>query len=191
MSYLPPSPTDATSWPEAYGKDIAVQVRLIAEKWQRMFPLLDYYRIKKATTPATDPDMPTGESGETQFDPVWGEAVPESMATTGWQQPHGDATADAANPELFESPLKMNFRVQRITKETDIKKYGFDQIRDLLLFIPLSILDEKGVTVQSGDYVVWDGDDYLVLQRDRVGYFHNTNVRLYMAFNCEHAREGS
>lgn len=191
MSYLPPSPTDPTAWPEEYGKDIAVQIRLIAEKWKRQFPLLSYYGIKKATTPAVDPDTPVGESGRTQFDPVWGEAVPESMASTGWVQPHGDATADAANPELFEVPIKMNFRVQRITKEMDLKKYGFDQIRDLSLFIPLSILDDNGVTVKPGDYVVWDGDKYAVLQDNRVGYWHNSNVRLYMALNCEHLREGA
>ncbi len=191
MSYLPPTPTDPTVWPEAYGKDIAVQIRLISEKWKRMFPLLSYYRLKKATTPATDPDTPVGETGETQFDPVWGEGVPASMATTGWEQPHGDAASDAANPELFESPLELNFRVQRVVKETDLKKYGFDQMRDLLLFIPLSILDEAGVTVVHGDYVVWDGDQYTVLQFDRVGYWQNTNARLYMALNCEHRRLGA
>lgn len=191
MSYLPPSPTDPTSWPEAYGKDIAVQIRLIAEKWERTFPLLDYYRIRKATTPMTDPDTPTGEDDETQFDPIWGEAVPADLASSGWQQPHGDATADAANPEVFESPLRLNFRVQRIVKDIDLKKYGFDQMRDLLLFIPLSILDGVGVTVLQGDYVVWDGDEYAVLQKNRVGYWKNTNVRLYIALNCEHRRPGA
>lgn len=191
MSYLPPSPTDPTAWPDAYGRDIAVQIRLIAEKWQRTFPLLSYYSLKKGTTPATDPDMPVGETDRTQFDPVWGEAVPATMASTGWIQPHGDAAVDAANPELFEVPLKMNFRVQRIVKEKELKKYGFDQIRDLLLFIPLSILDDNGVKVKPGDYVVWDGDKYAVLQDNRVGYWQNSNVRLHMALNCEHLREGS
>jgi hypothetical protein len=191
MSYLPPSPTDPTTWPEEYGSDIAVQIRLIDEKWRRTFPLLSYYGLKKATTPATDTDTPVGESGRTQFDPIWGEAVPATMATTGWVQPHGDAVADAANPELFEVPLKMNFRVQRIAKDKDLKKYGFDQMRDLLLFIPLSILDDNGVTVKPGDYVVWDGDKYAVLQDNRVGYWGNTNVRLYMALNCVHLKEGS
>ena len=191
MSYLPPAPTDPTTWPEEYGKDIAVQIGLIAEKWKRPFPLLAYYSIKKATTPSTDPDTPVGESGRTQFDPVWGEAVPESMAVSGWVQPHGDAVADAANPELFEVPLNMNFRVQRIVKEKELKKYGFDQMRDLLMFTPLSILDENSVTIKRGDYIVWDGDKYLVLQHNRVGYWQNTNVRLYIALDCEHLREGS
>jgi hypothetical protein len=194
VSYLPPTPTDQTAWPEAYGKDIAVQIRLIDEKWKRTFPLLTYYQIKKATTPATDPNMPIGEAGKTQFDPVWGESVPADMASTGWRQPHGDAVADAADPELFEAPVSMNFRVQRIAKESELKKYGFDQIRDLLLFVPLSILDENSVIVtagDSGDYVIWDGDEYTVLQKERAGYWKNTNVRLYMALNCEHRRPGA
>ena len=191
MSYLPPTPTDPTVWPEPYGKDIALAIRMIDEKWQRHFPLLPYYGLKKATTPMTDPDHPTGEPGNTQFDPVWGESVPVSMAATGWVQPHADGTPDAVDPELFRDPVQLNFRVQRSEPELELKKYGFDQMRDLLLFIPLSILDAAGIKIQQGDYATWDGDEYAFLQFDRVGYWKNTNVRLYMAINCEHRRHGS
>jgi hypothetical protein len=191
MSYLPPDPLISATWPKAYGKDIVNVLRQIESKWLRHFPELDYYGLKKATTPMTDPDQPTGEPGNTQFDPVWGESVPESMAVTGWKQPHGDGVADAADTELFRDPVKLNFRVQREAHELELKKYGFDKIRDLLLFIPLTLLDKAGVTMQQGDYVSWDGDEYTFLQIDRVGYWKNTNVRLYMAINCEHRRHGA
>ena len=190
MPYLPPNPTVGAAWPQPYGADVATAIRMIADKWKRQFPALDYYQLKKATTPSDDPNTPTGEPGNTMFDPIWGESVPVDMAT-GWRQPHGNTTPDAPNPELFEPPVKLHMRVQREAKEKELKKYGFDQVRDLLAFVPLSLLDEAGVTVKQGDYFVWDGDEYVVLQFDRVGYWKNTNVRLYMALNCEHRRPGS
>ena len=73
----------------------------------------------------------------------------------------------------------------------DLKRYGFDKFRDLLAFSPLSLLDKLSLTVEVGDYFVWDGDEYEVLQYSRDGYWKNSNVRLYLVMNCENRRQGS
>jgi len=189
MPYLPPNPTLETSFPIAYGRDIATAIKMIEEKWARHFPLLDYYPLLKHTTVITDPNVPIGDPGTTKFDPVWGEAVPAAMAT--WENPHANAVADAPRPELYGTPVKLNIRIQKEAHQLELKRYGFDRVRDLLAFVPLSVLDKAGITVQVDDYFIWDGRPFEVKQIDPVGYWHNTNVRLYMAMNCEHRRPGS
>ena len=190
MSYLPQDPLVATTWPEAWGKDIAMAIRMISEKWARHFPKLPYYQLKKATTPSTDPNVPTGEAGMTLFDPVWGEHVPDDMATE-WKQPHGDATAQAAEVEKFENAVEIHIRLQRESLKETLEKYGIDEVRDVIAFVPLSRLDAAGVVVKRGDYFTWDGDPYEVHEYDRVGYWKNSNVRIYMLMNCSHRRKGS
>jgi hypothetical protein len=191
MAYLPPNPTEETAFPVSYGKDIALAIRMIEEKWQRHFPPLDYYPLLKAVTPAEpNEDSPVGETGTTVYDPIWGEAIPESMAT-GWEQPHADALPNAPRPELHGSALQVHLRIQREARDMDLKRYGFDKFRDLLAFSPLSLLDKLSLTVEVGDYFVWDGDEYEVLQYSRDGYWKNSNVRLYLVMNCENRRQGS
>jgi hypothetical protein len=194
VSYLPPNPTEATSFPIAYGKDIALAIRMIEEKWTRHFPELAYYQLKKATDPASpDPDSPTGEAGNTIFDPVWGEAIPAAMSSE-WQQPHANDIPDAPRPELYADPVNLHLRVFREARDMDLKRWGFDKVRDLLIASPLSLLDKvepDGVTVRVGDYFIWDGDEYEVMQYSRDGYWKNTNVRLYIVMNCKTRRKGS
>jgi hypothetical protein len=191
MAYLPPNPTEATSFPVAYGVDIATAIRMAEEKWQRHFPSLAYYPLKKAVTPAEpNEDSPVGEAGNTVFDPIWGEAIPASMATE-WEQPHADDVPNAPHPEIHADPVQLHLRIQREATEKELKRYGFDELRDLLAFSPLSLLDEAGIEVTQGDYFIWDGDEYEVLQMERSGYWKNTNVRLYLVMNCTHRRAGS
>ena len=192
MSYLPPNPTEATTFPVAYGKDISLAIRMIEEKWTRHFPLLDYYPLLKATDPASpNEDSPTGEQpGNTVFDPIWGEAIPAAMATS-WEQPHANDIPDAPRPELLGTAIPLRMRVFREARDMDLKRWGFDKVRDLLAAVPLSLLDTNGITCQPGDYFTWDGDDYEVMQYSRDGYWKNTNVRLYIVLNCETRRKGS
>jgi len=190
MPYLPPQSTEDTNFPEAFGKDLRTQIRMIDEQYKRMFPLIDYYQIRKAVTPAANANQIVGEATNTKFDPMWGESVDPTMAN--WTQPHlSNPVLQTQAVEVFDPPIQINARCQRDGLEKELKKYGFDQVRDLIVFIPLSLLDANGITCNAGDKFRWDDHEYTVKQVERVGYWKNTNVRLYILLNCDHLRPGS
>ena len=177
-------------FPVASMVDLPIQQRMIEEMYQRTYPALPYYAMLKQVTPqTTGTDEIVGEAGTTKFDPIWGERVPSNMVQ--WVQPHGTTAYDPTEKGEYAAPVELHIRVQREAHELDLKKWGFDQIRDVLAFMPLSVLDREGIIVKPGDYFVWDGTEYAVLQKDRDGWWHNTTTRLYMVLNCEKRRKGS
>lgn len=199
MAYLPIDPIQQTSWPEPWGKDVAMAIRLIDEEYRRHYARLTYYPLLKeftkmegAGTQEEDYDVMVGASGMTAFDPLYDEPG-VADADGDWQQPHstssGPATED--DSDKFGDSVEVYGRIVREALDLDLKRWGFDRIRDLICHIPLSILDTVGISVQAGDYFEWDGDQYAVLQQDQTGFWKNSNVRLYITLNCEHRRQGS
>lgn len=194
------NPTENTILPKAGGKDLAMQVRLIEEKYRKFFPEITYFKLKKQVTAVADPADAVqiiGASGTTQFDRLWGEQVPASMETTGWQQPHlseqdpDTATHDAPDRGEYEDAVEIHGRVQRIAREDELKKYGFDRLRDLILHLPLFTMQKIGLRPRPGDYFIWDGDQFDVKQVNRRGWWKNTNVRLYYVISSAHRHLGS
>lgn len=193
MPYLPNPAALETSFPKVNTKDMAFQIRLIEEMYRRKFPLISYSCLKIAVNPTSiTPNgdrAPVGAPGTTKFDPVWNEAV--DPLQTSWKQPHATAgNVLATDVEQFTDPIGINARVQRISKETELKKYGFDKVRDLTLFIPLTLLDRKGIKVKHGDKFDWAEKSYTVLDFNTNGYWKNTDLAMYMVLNCEHRRRG-
>lgn len=193
--YLPEIYTHQTELPHAYDKDLFVQIRMIEERYRRYAPKIEYFPFRgdvtaSATLPAGLPTV-VGEAGGSALDTLWGETVPSAQMTSGvWAQPH-DGTGAAANPELFYPVVIFNGRIQREAKEKELKKYGFDQVRDLLLFLPTSRLDAAGITARAGDEFIWDGFRYIVLQAEATGYWKNTNLTLHVVMNCVQKKAGS
>ena len=199
MPYLPVDPLNQTTFPKPWGKDLSVAISLIEERYRRHYTNIQWHSLKiditevsGAETTSEDLDVAVGSAGTTKIDPLYGEAI-DPDDSGNWQQPHlsGDTAAAAVDVDLFDDPVELFMRVQRETIDLDLKLYGFDRVRDLLCYVPLSFFDKFGLTVHAGDYFVWDGDPYDVLQFDRVGYWKNTNLRLYMLINAEHRRHGS
>ena len=197
--YLPPPFLQGTPFPKAFKKDVRMQIRLIEDLYRTQMPEIDYFVHSKDPTaicdePGADEDTLlagtiVGETGGTQWDPLWGESVPSTEEATGWEQPHGNVTHDATDSRgVFDDPVRIRARVQREAKERELKKYGFDKVRAILVHIPVSILDAHGIFVEAGDEFEWDGERFLVKQRNRTGYWKNTNVRLYLTINADHAR---
>ena len=148
MTYLPVDLTSPTVFPEEFGKDVLQAIQIIEEKWTRFFPQIKYFCLKKATTPITDGDVnnPTGEAGQSAFDPLWGESVDSQTVIEGWQQPHQDEddALNAANVTLYEDPIQVHAQIRREARDDELKKLGFDRVRQILLTIPLSLLDRAG-----------------------------------------------
>lgn len=196
MPYLPSvRPSDPTAFPEQSGKDLDMDVRLIQELWETVYPLVPYVMIDRRTTPVADVNTLTGEAGASKFDPLWGESQDANRTT--WRQPHGtDGAVKAADVEVFKTPVSLHMQVNPVTEtRPDLHKYGFDEddrrIGRLLVTIPCSLLDNGNVVCTAGDLVKWEGDEFLVLKTRLTGYWKNTNVRLYMSLLCDHRRHGS
>ena len=202
-----PVPIEATDLPKAIGKDLQMQIRLIEERYERFFPQITYHVMKKAvetvTVPAEPPaspdapdDLIVGEDSTTQFDRLWGERVPSSMSE-GWQQPHLSAlnpdtdTHDATSRGEYRDTVEVHGRIQRISRENELKKLGFDRARDLVLFLPLFTMARIGIRPTPGDFFEWDGDPFDIQQVNRRGWWKNTNVRLFYVCSCEHRHKGS
>lgn len=196
--YLPADFTMQTVFPIAYAKDVLFAIRMIEEKWRRFFPEINYFGLNKAVTnvvqtaPGTiDVESVAGETGTTAFDPIFGEVVDNAAIAGKWKQPHLSGDRRAVHPEQMTAPLKVHAQVRREAKKKELQKLGFDEVRDLLLTIPLSLLDKLALTVQHDDQFVWDNEMYVVKQFEPTGYWKNTNLRLYMVLNCAHYRPGS
>ncbi len=189
MPYLPPNLLQETAFPLAYGKDLATQVRMTAELYRRQYTEIDYYQLKKAVTAVAAPGDLSGETGTTKFDTLYREAVDPTM--TAWAQPHLSGDTVAANPEQFFPLQRIHTRVQRVTRELDLKKAGLVKVRRLTCFIPTLLLDEVGVTVTDGDKFFWHDDFYYVKAPDPVGWWKNTNVRVFVRFDAETRPDGS
>jgi hypothetical protein len=187
---IPPQPLNDTVFPRAADRDLGVQIAYIEELYARVYPQIDYYPLNKAVTGAAPTGIGlSGEAGASKFDALYGETVDPKMAT--WQQPHGSPTLKAANVDQFLIPVPINARFQRVNLEKEGKRYGFDKVRDALVIFPHSVAERLGLKPQAGDKLVWDGDEYTVLQHDRVGFWKNSNVRLYYVLNVEHRRHAS
>lgn len=188
--YLPVLDITNTSFPRADWKDVQQQVRLVNGKYRRIYPELPYYPLLRAPTAVASPGDLSGEPGTTAFDPIWGEPIAPG-AGQKWEQPHGSSALDATSGEVFGGPYPIHCRVQLDSKDLDLKKYGFDKVRDITVWIPLSLLDEQGVRVNSGDNLEWNSRRFVVKEFTTTGWWRNTNVPLFMVLTLDHARLGS
>ena len=198
--YLPPDALQDTLFPRGIQKDLKQNIRMIEDLYRTQMPTINYYVQDKGATSVCDAEgtvdpetilkeTVVGDAGGGQWDPLWGESVPTSEETTGWEQPHGNDTHDATDSRgIFSAAIPLKARIQREAKDRELKKYGFDKVRQVLVHIPVSILDANGIQVEAGDEFEWDGERFMVLQRRRSGYWKNTNVRLYVTINADHAR---
>ena len=197
MPYLPPPMVNGAQFPLPYGADLQLQIRMIEERWRRFYPVLQYAPLDKRTTPVQSPSETSGESGATQFDPLWGESVPTGLKATGWRQPHLSTAVDpataveAAEPNVYVAPRPIHGRIQRVARKDFLQKMGFDRLRDLIITVPTSMFDESGITVTQGDRFVWDNELYEVIQWSPMGWWMNSSVKLFLVLNCQHARRGS
>jgi hypothetical protein len=188
MSYLPPRKVEGTVFPQAMGTDLANMVAQIEERWRRSYPKIQYSSLSKVVTPVAKMTDLTGAAGTTKFDPLWGESVPDRPT---WEQPHHNPASVAASPEKYLAPQPLYMRFERMYRENQLKKFGFDRLRNGVSTFPTSMLDERGITVGQGDRFTWNDETFEVIQWSPDGYWMNTNVFLYVVCSVQHARFGS
>jgi hypothetical protein len=201
MSYLPVEVLQRTVLPEGDDEDILTDILEIEELWTGFYPIIQYYPLDKRTTSlrntgdgSLNVDTLVGESGASKFDMLWGESMDPGQTT--WVQPQGTAGAVKANDvEVFKAPIPVNARVTVVRKHQKLEKYGFDTndkwIGQLIVSIPVSILDRLGIYAQPGDKLLWDSDFFTVFSPSRTGLWKNTNIQLYVNLLCPRLRHGS
>ncbi len=197
MTYLPPDILDDTEFPTAgvCAKDINNQLEMINEKWRRSFPLVDYFQLKWTPT-ETGPaeDYISGVATETKVDDLWGEDIPDNL-TAEWVQPHETTPEgllyDAADTRQYDNAVLINAALDLQPSERTLKKVGIDEVKGIMVTIPVMLLDEAGITVKMGDFFVWRGERYEVLVTHDKGYWFNTNIYLYLVLDCKRQRIGS
>jgi hypothetical protein len=190
MPYLPPGLIEDQPFPQSWGRDVQLQIRIINEKYRRNYPEADYFMLKKATTKADAAMDPVGEAGTTKWDPLYGESVDPSLTT--WKQPHGtDGVVKTVGVDQFNPPIRIPRRFQKITRDEDLHKYGFDLKRTATVFFPVAMLDDFGITVQAGDKLAWNNEHFAVLQWAPTGWWRATNIYFYLALSVEHLRLGA
>lgn len=193
MAYFPPPIIATTENPKPGQRDFQLAVRLTEERWRRFFPAILYEKLIVQPTARTSLDSVVGQPGATQFDPLWQEAVSPTLQGNLWAQPHlsgtTDATVDAT--DVYMPPAQMHARVQKEALDAELKKWGFDRVRDTLLIVPCSMFDAAGITAEAGDRVTLDNDYFNVVQRTLDTFWKNTNLKLFVVLNCEHRRRGS
>lgn len=202
--YLPPKYTQQTGFPQAHGRDLLTQVRLIEERWKRYFTEIEYYPrlqdtgIADATPDVRNPEIaaPTApaDAAAGGYDRLWGESVDRQMADDDqWDQAHLSGTLDATTEtEGYQEPVRIHAQIKReMDKKRALELYGFDDVRDILVIIPVSFYDACGFRAKEGDKIIWDGQEYDVLQNAGAGWWKNSNIRLFRVLNCESKRLGS
>jgi hypothetical protein len=195
MPYLPPALIEEAKFPKSWDRDIQMQIRLIADQYKRFYPAADYFSLSIQITPADANSDPVGTPGTTLFDPVYGESVDPTM--TQWSQPQlsavvtGGAGFQSADVEVFLPCVRVPRRFQLTSREDDLKLYGFDRVRHGIVFIPASILDDFGITVNVGDKIRWNNEDFKVCQESPAGMWRDSNIFLFRALAVEHYRHGS
>ena len=192
MTLVTPRTDSPTVMPSAHTSDLVHAIRQIEDMWTKSYPKVSYMSLLKAVTAVSDTNTLSGEAGTTQFDPLWGESVPAGMGSN-WKQPHANANPEAlaASPDLFAPAVEIHARIQRTARDDLLKKVGFDRVRSLLLTIPSSMCDALNLNPKAGDRFVWDGEHYQVLQYSPMGWWMNTNTKLYVVLNCAHEHRGS
>lgn len=174
--------------------DFDFAVREAEQMWKGNYPQIEYMSLIKQVTPMVNTRTLIGANGTTKFDPIWGEAVP-ATADNSWQQPNGNVdpavSQAAANAMQFTAPVRVHARIQRTAREDLLKKVGFDRVRSLLVTIPMSLLHNANLDPKPGDRFRWDGDLYHVQQTAPLGWWFNSNSKLYIVMNCAHEHMGS
>lgn len=130
----------------------------------------------------------------TLYDCVWGEPVPPGVQDEGWKQPQTNPQLGGATRKdvsVWTGPWYLHARVVEEPEQKELKRYGFDEVRELLVHLPVLALDAHGIRAQIGDYLVWNDMNWEVLQMTRGGRWKSSNQKLFITLACDQQRQGS
>lgn len=190
---------------EPRGRDYDLARRVMVEQFALFYPLIPWEMIDYIPESPSSPDAPIDEQRGIgmNFDPIWGESVPEDIGDT-WENPHSRlAEPPPDDPvvilptgretERFLPPVEVPVYVLPENTYYEVKNPPavFDEDRDLACILLIPACVDRGVTPRVGDRLEWDDSLYTVTNISRTNYWKNSNVPLYLAASCKRYREGT
>jgi hypothetical protein len=106
---------------------------------------------------------------------------------------------DILDPEWFadggeDDKQKFNIRclVEHSPSKQKLKRYGIEEVRDVIFYFPFEKLEEEGLVTQVrhrgvdiGDIIEWDSTLYIVLSSHRESYFGQTVSNYFTSATCK------
>lgn len=171
---------------------------LLIEKWELMYPEVEYRQIDFLPTAAVDAGQAqiVGTLPGTVIDPLTGESIPLD-ANDEFVQPHGDDpdadAVDATVTRQFKDAVLLPtfFRRQQVSRR--LKATGENTSRHFQVMWPTALLDRFGVVVNVGDEFEYAGRTVEIKEAiipDR-GYWKWTNIPMYVVAWCSYKSKGS
>lgn len=96
-------------------------------------------------------------------------------------------------PQRYKAPVEIPAFVKINPSKQELKKYGIDETKEVLLLLSTIVLEEQGLTdgsLRIGDKVVWDGVEYEIMTFHREEPWANTNVYFHVACTLQRFRQG-
>lgn len=183
-----------TVFPTAHDKDLQMNIRILKEKYQRFYPKLDYKQMnlgipdpQEGDVPATPPPVTV-----TEIDDLWGEPVPNGeLPGLAWENPHSTLDLDATEGDKRLPGIEINAHVNHQPSKKVLGRFGIDEQRVMVVTFLVPLLEEAGITVRHGDRFFWKNFVFEVLHWQRMGYWKDTSVHLYIETAVRYARYGS
>ena len=190
--YLPVKFPTADALPLPYGRDLLTQVGMIEAMYTQQYPPINYRTLLKSLAHRNiTTDAPVGAVNTTVFDALWGEPVDPLLTGVAWKQAHLSGYLDATANARYADSKSFPARTQVEATDVELKRWGFDRVRSLIVTIPVSFLDHHEITIAEGDLLEWNGQMYAVKDIAKVGRWFNTETFLYRVLNLDQARRGS
>jgi hypothetical protein len=111
---------------------------------------------------------------------------------------------DVLTPQFIGTPpdgqnmISLHCIIQHEPEKQLLKKYGIDEQRDIVFFIPFREFEEKGLIsdwrpfgADIGDLIFWDGSWYQAWEAKRDSYFGQRDRVHFMACFCDRYRHNS
>lgn len=98
----------------------------------------------------------------------------------------------------FKEPIEMYSFVDFEPSRQELKKYGIDESREVMVTFATALLEEKALLGSGSQYMIgwvieFDDDYYEVLSqhRGKEGFWANTNIPFHVIVTCQRYRFGS
>jgi hypothetical protein len=169
-------------------QDLIAYKRMAREKYERRFPLVQYYSFLLPLQAASGGI--TTDLSVSLVDDLWGETVPDALAGN-FTQPHTDPAIDPTKYDHFAEPVDLNVNLMWEKSEKNLVKQGIDDVhapRFVFLNFQFELL---GMKIKPQDKFIWRDNIYEVETYELTGRWFNTDYFLYSSVTAKSKQPGS
>ena len=182
-----------TTFPTAHDKDLAMNIRVLREKYERFYPIIGYRQLNLGVPDPQEGDVPdvVPPPEITEIDDLWGEPVATGqLPGLDWMQPH-TTDLEATEGDKRLPAINIHAHVNHEPGEKALSRYAIDEKRVVITTLFVPILQDHSITVRHGDRYFWKNHVLEVLKWTRRGYWKDTSYHLYIETVAKYARYGS